>query len=63
MLKAFPVYRPDKLKEKEVSDNLHRKLSDPQFITDVKNLLRHDAPDYDAQTAGEYVEDVLLSKI
>ncbi len=63
ILEAFPVYRPDEMTAKSSILNLHEKLSDPQFTTDINNLIRRDAPGYDVQYAGEYIEKVLLSKL
>ena len=63
ILVAFPVYRPDQMTGKNCINNLQRKLRDKEFTTDIMNLIRKDAPPYDVQTAGEYVENVLLSKL
>ena len=63
ILEAFPIYRPEDITAKSSIDNLHAKLSDRQFTTDINNLIRRDAPEYDVQQAGEYIERELLSKL
>ena len=44
-------------------DNLHEKLADRDFTTDIVNLIRRDAPEYEVQQAGKYIEKELLSKL
>ncbi len=63
ILGEFPIYRPDQMTAKGCISNLHEKLADKQFTTDIINLLRRDAPEYDVQKAGKYVETELLSKL
>ena len=63
ILEAFPIYRPENMTSKNYVNNLHAKLSDQQFTSDIENLIRSDAPVYDVQEAGKYVEDVLISKL
>ena len=63
ILKAFPIYKPEQMNSTVAISNLHSKLNDPQFTEDILNLLRHDAPEYDPQTAGKYIEEVLLSRL
>lgn len=63
VLKAFSVYRPEQMTEKNSISNLQKKLTDQQFKTDIVNLIRRDAPPYDALIAGEYVVKMLLSRL
>ncbi len=63
ILEAFPVYRPEQITAKNSINNLHKKLSDRQFTTDITNLIRRDAPEYDISLAGELVEKELLAKL
>ena len=63
ILAAFPIYRPEQMTAKNSISNLHEKLADTQFTTDIINLIRRDAPDYDVLQAGEYIERVLLSQL
>ena len=58
---AFPVYKPDNLTRELLLKNIDLKLSDTQFINDMNNLLRYDAPFYDALIAGKIVKNKLLS--
>ena len=63
ILEAFPIYRPDQMTAKNSINNLHEKLADRDFATDIDNLIRREAPEYDIQKAGENVEKKLLSKL
>ena len=63
ILEAFPVYRPENMTATNSIKNLHKKLEDKQFIGDISYLIRSDAPEYNVQKAGEYIEKELLSKI
>ncbi len=63
ILEAFPVYRPEQMTAKSSIKNLHEKLSNRQFTTDIANLIRRDAPEYDINRAGEMIEKELLSKL
>ena len=63
ILEAFPIYRPEHMTAKNYISNLHDKLSDAQFTSDIENLLRQDAPAYNVQAAGNLIETVLISKL
>lgn len=63
ILEAFPIYRPEQITAKSSINNLHEKLADKDFATDIINLVRRDAPEYDIQQAGRYIEQELLSKL
>ena len=63
ILTAFPAYRPENLSSEELIANLGEKMNDKQFTTDVANMIRHDAPEYDAQEACALVIQELLSRI
>ena len=63
ILEAFPIYRPEQITAKSSIINLHEKLEDRDFTTDIVNLIRRDAPEYDIRKAGEYIEQELLSKL
>ena len=58
-----PYRYSEDLTANSVISNLHEKIADPQFATDINNLIRQDAPEYDIHIAGEYIEKVLLSKL
>lgn len=59
ILGAFPLYRPDGLTKEALIENIMDKLEDPQFLGDMKNLLRHDAPEYDPREAWNVVEKLI----
>ena len=61
ILEAFDIYRPEHMTGKDLINNLHKKLSDRQFVSDIDDLIRRDAPAYNVRTAAEYVENELLS--
>ena len=62
-MEAFAIYRPEQITAKSCINNLHEKLADRDFTADIINLIRRDAPEYDIQKAGEYIERELLSKL
>ena len=62
-MESFSVYRPEQMTEKNSISNLRKKLADPQFKADTGSLVRRDAPPYDIDAAGDYIEKTLLSKL
>ena len=63
VIKAFSVYRPEGLTKDIVIDNLNIKLEDPQFLEGIKNLIRHDSPEYNPIEAGNIIISRLLERI
>ena len=63
ILATFPAYRPEGVGSRDLIENLERKLTDKQFVTDVDKLVRSDAPAYDPCVASKLVIDELLSKV
>ena len=63
ILDTFEAYRPEGLTGKEIVSNLRTKLSDRQFTEDVANMIRHDAPEYDPQSAGNFIIEELLESL
>ena len=59
VLKAFPLYKPDGLTRDILIENVNDKLQDPQFLGDIKNLMRHDAPEYNPQEAWNVVRELI----
>lgn len=59
VLKAFPLYKPDALTSEILIENVNEKLQDPQFLGDMKNLVRHDAPEYNPQEAWNEVRELI----
>ena len=63
IIDIFPAYEPENIRVDDIISNLEEKLSDKMFLGDVQKLIRDDAPEYDALSAGEFVIDKLISKI
>lgn len=63
VIEAFTLYKPDGLKKEMLLSNINLKLNDLQFLNDMNNLLRHDAPSYDALSAGGKIKSYLLDKL
>lgn len=63
ILDAYPTYAPPELTAKRAITDLHAKLLDPSFRTDIAPLIDPWPSDYDIDTAGQLVTDLLLSRI
>ena len=63
IIEAFTVYKPENITKELLLSNFRTKMEDYQFLNDMNNLLRSDAPHYDAYCAGKKVEKDLLDKL
>ena len=63
VLEAFPIYKPENLTRELLLSNFELKMNDNQFLNDMNNLLRSDAPEYDAYSAGKNIKKDLLEKV
>jgi predicted nucleotidyltransferase component of viral defense system len=63
ILEAYPTYAPPGLTAKRAISDLRTKTLDPTFRTDIAPLIDPWPSDYDIDTAGQLVTDLLLSRI
>ncbi len=63
ILNAFPTYAPPGLTAKRAIADLQAKMLDPTFRTDIAPLINPWPSDYDIDTAGRMVIELLLSRI
>lgn len=63
ILEAFPTYAPPGLTAKRAIADLEAKMLDPAFRTDIAPLIDPWPSDYDIDTAGRMVIDLLLTRI
>ncbi|MHB1163898.1 MAG: nucleotidyl transferase AbiEii/AbiGii toxin family protein [Candidatus Nanopelagicales bacterium] len=63
ILDAYPTYAPSGLTAERAIADLQAKVLDPTFRTDIAPLIDPWPRDYDIDTAGQLVTDLLLSRI
>lgn len=63
ILEAYPAYAPPGLTSTRAIADLHTKLLDPDFRTDIAPLIGPWPSDYDIDTAGRMVIELLLSRL